>query len=654
MMQSLIVATILFPLLGALIVGIANKRFSYKIAHWVTTICVFIAFVLSCYLFNLVIFKGQTYYGNAYVWGISGDFQFNIGFMLDSLTACMLIVVTFVSLLVHIYSIGYMKGDLGYQRFFSYISLFTFAMLLLVTANNFLQLFIGWEGVGLVSYLLIGFWYDKESANFGALKAFIVNRVGDIGFILGIAATMMYFGTVDYSSVFNQAQNVSTTAAPLIIFVGHPWSAVTVICILLFIGAMGKSAQMPLHVWLPESMEGPTPISALIHAATMVTAGVFMVARMSPLFELSPTALSVILIIGATTALFTGILGTVQHDIKRVVAYSTLSQLGYMTAALGASAFAASIFHLITHAAFKALLFLAAGAVIMAMHHEQDMRKMGGLKKHLPFTYAMFLIGALSLSAIPPFSGFYSKDAIIEAVHGTTLFGSSYAYIALLLGAFITAFYIFRALFLTFHTQERMSAEIREHIKEPGWVVWLPLLLLAIPAIIIGAILAKPLLYSQNAFWGSSLHVALQYDTLISQANEYHNWFAAFLHAFISLPFWFAVAGIFSAWLCCVKFPAIRTAFATRCSILYKILIAKYGFDDFNQWFFVRGTRNLSEWLFKYIDMDLIDHGIVDGSGRLVEACSRLLKRFQSGYIYHYVLAMIVALLAFLIWTLLT
>lgn len=653
-MQNIILAIILFPLLGALIAGLYGKTIGRSAAHWVTSLGVFIAFVLSCYVFKHVVFDGQSYYGNVYAWAISGKFHFNIGFMIDSLTSFMLVTVTFVSFLVHVYSIGYMEGDPGYQRFFSYISLFTFAMLLLVTANNFLQLFIGWEGVGLVSYLLIGFWFNRESANFGALKAFIVNRVGDFGFILGIAGVLTYFGTVDYATVFQMAPTVHSANPQMSLFAGYQWSVITVICILLFIGAMGKSAQVPLHVWLPESMEGPTPISALIHAATMVTAGIFMVTRLSPLYEFSPVALSFIMIIGATTALFTGLLGIVQNDIKRVVAYSTLSQLGYMTAALGASAFAAGIFHLVTHAAFKALLFLSAGAVIIAMHHEQDMRKMGGLRKYLPFTYVMFLIGALSLAAIPPFSGFYSKDAIIEAVHHANLPGAGYAYVMLLAGAFVTALYIFRALFLTFHTNERMDKKTREHIKEPGWVVWLPLLLLAIPSVVIGAVLAWPILYSPNNILGSAINVLPQFDTLSQLAGNYHNFIQAALYGVTTLPFWLAIAGILVAYLGCVKYPEFTENLKRRFAWVYGVLVHKYGFDDFNQIVFVRGTRQVAQWFYKYIDMNIIDDGLVNGSGRFIQFCSKTLKRAQSGYLYHYALAMIVALLAALTWMLLT
>lgn len=648
-MQTIILSIVGLPLLGALIAGFWGKRIGTSLTHWLTSALVCLSLVLACYLAKLVLLDGLSFNQDFYTWALSGNLVFHFGFMIDNLSALILVVVTFVSFLVHIYSVGYMAGDLGYQRFFSYISLFTFAMLLLVSANNFLQLFIGWEGVGLVSYLLIGFWYDKESANFGALKAFIVNRIGDLGFILGIAAIATYFGSVDYQTVFNQAPTLATQSLSI---AGHSCSVLTLICVFLFIGAMGKSAQMPLHVWLPESMEGPTPISALIHAATMVTAGVFMVARMSPLFELSSFALSLIMIIGATTALFTGLLGVVQNDIKRVVAYSTLSQLGYMVAALGASAFTAGIFHLITHAAFKALLFLAAGSVIIAMHHEQDMQKMGGLRKYLPFTYLMFLIGALSLAAIPPFAGFYSKDAIIAAVQQSQLPGAGYAYVALLLGAFITALYIFRALFLTFHTTERMDASLRAELKEPSLFLRVPLLILAIPSVILGALLAWPLLYSPTNFLSKIIVVLPQNDAMKKLTEEYHSFIAAALHGFIMLPCLLALLGILVAWLIC-RFPTITQRLKTIFAWPYKILLAKYGFDDFNQSVFVRGAQKLGDFMYIVVDDGFIDRTLVNGSGRVVERLSKLIKYLQTGYLYHYALAMMIALIAGLVWMLL-
>ena len=475
---ALIIA--LLPLAGSIIAGLFGKQLGRTATHRVVVTLIGLAFFLSCYLFKVMVLNGQpAVEGNFYTWATAGMLRFDIAFLLDRLSATMIMIVLFISFMVHIYTIGYMADDPGYQRFFSYVSLFTFAMLVLVLANNFLLLFFGWEGVGLVSYLLIGFWFKREAATFGSLKAFLVNRIGDIGFILATAAVLMYFGTVSYHEVFNQA--ASAVGKTIEIFPHHEVSVITLICILLFIGAMGKSAQVPLHVWLPESMEGPTPISALIHAATMVTAGIYMVARMSPLFEFSETALSLILVIGGTTAFFMGLLAIVQNDIKRVIAYSTLSQLGYMAVALGASAYDAAIFHLITHAFFKALLFLAAGSVIMALHHEQDMRKMGGLAAYLPVTYLTFVIGSLALCAIPPFSGFYSKDIIIEAVKLSAVPGASYAYLCVLAGAFVTPVYMFRALFMTFHTNDRTDPALHGNIYESPWVVLFPLVVLAMP-----------------------------------------------------------------------------------------------------------------------------------------------------------------------------
>lgn len=639
--QPYIITIILLPLFAAIVAGFWGKTIGRAGAHWVTSGCVGIAFVLSCYIAKLLLIDGApAYNSNVYAWAVSGSFAFHVGFLIDHLSVLLMLIVTFISFLVHIYSIGYMRDDPGYQRFFSYISLFTFAMLTLVTANNFFQLFFGWEAVGVVSYLLIGFWFKKETANFGSLKAFLVNRVGDFGFILGIAAVLAYFGSLDYATVFAQAPGVAQA---------YP-HAITLMCLLLFVGAMGKSAQMPLHVWLPESMEGPTPISALIHAATMVTAGVFMVSRLSPLFELSTAALSTVLVIGAVTAFFTGAIAIVQNDIKRVVAYSTLSQLGYMVAALGASAFAAGIFHLITHAMFKALLFLAAGSVILALHHQQDMRHMGGLRKYLPITFITFFIGALALSAIPPFSGFYSKDAIIEAVHTATIPGASLSYLLLLLGSFVTALYIFRALFLTFFGKPRMDKKLREHIKEQGVVVCLPLIILAILAIVIGAILAGPMVFSQHGLLSGSITVLPEHDVLATLSAHYRNFVAYALHAFATLPFWFAIAGIVVAWLNYVKFPHWPSKIASGSGIIYKVLVNKYGFDSFNQWFFVRGTRYLAGKFYGILDMMIIDEGIINGLGRVITRCSRGLKKLQSGYLYHYAFAMLIGLVALLIW----
>ncbi|MGD8575464.1 MAG: NADH-quinone oxidoreductase subunit L, partial [Thiohalophilus sp.] len=515
-MENVYLWTVLSPLIGAIIAGLFGKKIGRAGAHWVTILGVAVAFVLSAITFKHLVFDGApAFNGSVYTWMVSDGIRFEIGFLVDRLTALMMLVVTFVSLMVHIYTVGYMHDDPGYQRFFSYISLFTFSMLMLVMANNFMQLFFGWEAVGLVSYLLIGFWYTRDSAIYANLKAFLVNRVGDFGFLLGIAAVLMYFGSLDYATVFGKVDQVN--GQTMTIFGDHAWSVITVICILLFIGAMGKSAQVPLHVWLPDSMEGPTPISALIHAATMVTAGIFMVARMSPLFEFSETALAVVMIIGAITAFFMGLLGIVQNDIKRVVAYSTLSQLGYMTVALGASAYAAGIFHLMTHAFFKALLFLAAGSVIIAMHHEQDIRKMGGLKKYMPITYWTSLIGSLALIGFPGFAGFYSKDAIIvAAVHASHIPGSQLVYIAVLLGVFITALYSFRMFFLVFHGKERMDDHTREHLHESPWVVTVPLILLAIPSVIAGYV--APSIF--GTYFGDAIQVLPEHDTLANVAEH--------------------------------------------------------------------------------------------------------------------------------------
>lgn len=642
------------PLVGALIAGLFGKKIGRSGAHWITTSLVGLSLVISLLIAKHVLFDSQSFQGTIYTWGVSGSFTFNVGFMIDRLSALMMVVVTFVSFLVHIYTIGYMEGDPGYQRFFSYISLFTFAMLMLVTSDNFLQIFFGWEAVGVVSYFLIGFWFKREPANFGSLKAFLANRVGDFGFLLGIAAVLHTFGTLDFATIFANAGAVAAKDIHVSIIPGTHWSLITLICLLMFIGAMGKSAQVPLHVWLPESMEGPTPISALIHAATMVTAGVFMVSRMSPLFELSQTALTVVLVIGATGALFTGFLAIVQHDIKRVIAYSTLSQLGYMVAALGASAFTAGMFHLATHACFKALLFLGAGSVIIAMHHDQDMRNMGNLRKYMPITYITFLIGALSLSAIPPFSGFYSKDAIIEAVREATIPGAGYAYICVCFGAFVTALYTFRAFFLTFHTKERMNDEARSHLKESPAVVWVPLAILAVPSIIAGAIFAGPMLYSHTgSLLGNSVYVASQYDVMGELAHHWHGPWQAAIHSVTTLPFWLALAGIFVAWLTCVKLPHSREKLTQRFPRTYSVLIAKYGFDDFNQIVLVRGCRKLAYCIFRFADAKFIDDWLVNGSGRLVNNVSRVARHTQTGYLYHYAFAMILGLVVFLIWLLL-
>ena len=648
---NLTLAVVFFPLVGAIIAGLFGRQVGRAGAHWVTTLGVGFSLLCSLVLFKFYMFDHIPNVNETlYTWGYSGAYTFNVGFLIDQLTVLMMVTVNLISFLVHIYSIGYMEGDPGYQRFFSYMSLFTFFMLILTAANNFLLLFFGWEGVGLVSYLLIGFWFKKESANQGSLKAFLVNRVGDFGFLIAIAAIFDYFGSLDYATVFSLAP--SFAAETISIFPGTPWLLMSFICILLFIGAMGKSAQIPLHIWLPESMEGPTPISALIHAATMVTAGVYMVARMSPLYELSSQALGFVLVLGATGALFLGILAVVENDIKRVIAYSTMSQLGYMMAGNGASAYSAGMFHLVTHAFFKALLFLAAGAVIIAMHHEQNMRRMGNLRKYLPITYITFLIGALSLSAIPPFSGFFSKDAIIEAVERATMVpGAQYAYICLLLAVFVTAFYMFRAFFMTFHGKERGMNY--EKIKEPRWVVLIPLILLAIPSLVLGLILVKPILYDHVPILSRSIYVAPEHDVLAQMAHDYPGILGSIGHAFLSLPLWFALAGIATAWVFYVRLPELPSTLQQRFNLIYKLLVNKYGFDAFNQLVFVKGSQKLSNFLYQVADMKIIDSGLVNGAGRAVNRLSQFLRQAQSGYLYHYAFAMILGLFALLVWMLL-
>lgn len=652
-LKILLLVITLAPLLGSVMAGLAGKGIGRRGAHWVTIFFVAIAFVCALIVAKwYIVDHTAAYQVTLYNWALSGKYQFNIGFLIDRLSAMMLVIVTFVSFMVHIYSMGYMADDPGYQRFFSYVSLFTFAMLCLVLANNFLLLYFGWEGVGLVSYLLIGFWFNKDTAVFGSLKAFLANRVGDAGFLLGIAVVLMYFGSVNYLAVFSQVNSVASQSIGF--FPGMHWSPITLTCILLLIGAMGKSAQMPLHVWLPESMEGPTPISALIHAATMVTAGVYMITRMSPLFEHSTTALSVVLVIGASTCLFTGIIGFVQQDVKRVVAYSTLSQLGYMIAALGASAFAAGMFHLFMHACFKALLFLSAGSVIVAMHHDQDMRRMGGLWKYMPVTYICFLIGALSLSAVPPFSGFYSKDSIIAAVSASHIPGSGYATFCVTAGAFVTAFYIFRAFFLTFHGKEKMSEDVKRHLKESPWSMKLPMIALAIPSVIMGALLVKPILYSpNNPLLGAGVYVAPAHDVLARLLPSFHGAWMMFWHAFVTLPFWLAVLGIFTAWALCIKWPQFADMLKMRFEFIYNIMLRKYGFDDFNQIIFVRGAVSIARWCFNRGDKTFVDDVCVNGVGRLIQFYSSASRQLQTGYINHYAFAMMLGLIAFMVWFLL-
>jgi NADH-quinone oxidoreductase subunit L len=654
--QQLSLIILLGPLVAGLLASMAGKLLGRAGAHSITILSIAISLALSLYLAKLIIWDGVLPYNGAwYTWAISGNFQFDIGFLIDQLSVSMMVVVTFVSLAVHVYTIGYMHDDPGYQRFFGYISLFTFFMLLLIMSNNLMALFVGWEGVGLISYLLIGFWFNRESAVQGSLKAFLVNRVGDFGFLLGIAVIFHYFRSVGFAEIFAQIEQtpdaVHTTMA---LWPGmDEVKVVTVAGILLFIGAMGKSAQVPLHVWLPESMEGPTPISALIHAATMVTAGIYLVARMSPLFEQSETALSMILIVGATGALFTGILAIVQQDIKRVIAYSTLSQLGYMVVALGASAFAAGMFHLVTHAFFKALLFLAAGSVIIAMHHEQDIRKMGNLRKYMPITYITFLLGSLSLAAVPPFSGFFSKDTIIEAVHISETTGAQYAYWCVLLGAFVTALYTFRVFFVVFHTKERMDDHTREHLHETPWVVWLPLVVLAVPSVGIGAMLIDPFIYDIKDWFGRSIFILEKHNVLVTLAQTYKGPWAMMLHALSTPTFWLTLLGIATAWLAYIRYPAIPARLAARFSGLYAVLMNKYGFDAFNQRVFIQGTRDLSEGLYKG-DVRVLDGQLVMGSSRSIAWSASIMRRLQTGYIYHYALIMVVSLLALLLWLILS
>lgn len=640
----------LAPLFGAIVAGLFGKLLGRTLTHRITIALVGVSLFASIQVF-LDVMAGHTFNGTVYTWLTTGDTSFHVGFLIDQLTVTMMLVVTSVSLMVHIYTIGYMSEDAGYQRFFSYISLFTFSMLMLVMANNFMQLFFGWEAVGLVSYLLIGFWYDRPTAIYANLKAFLVNRVGDFGFLLGIGLVLMVFGTLDYAAVFATAASHADDMAPI---AGMSVNLLTAICILLFIGAMGKSAQFPLHVWLPDSMEGPTPISALIHAATMVTAGIFMVARMSPLFELSDTALSFVMVTGAITALFMGFLGIIQNDIKRVIAYSTLSQLGYMFVALGASAYSVGIFHLMTHAFFKALLFLAAGSVIIAMHHDQDIRNMGGLRKYMPITWITFLIGSLALIGTPFFSGFYSKDSIIEAVSLSHLSGSGFAYFAVVAGVFVTAFYSFRLYFLVFHGKERFGkAHHHDHDHDhhhglaPGqkphetpWVVWLPLVLLAIPSVMIGYVAIEPMLFGD--YFKESIYIAEHHAAMSELRAEFHGPFAMVLHSLSSLPLWLAIAGVACSAFFYLRRPDIPAAIQKRFQWLYTLLDNKYYFDRFNDWFFAGGARGLSSFLSKFADKFLIDGLMVNGTAGMVGKFSGVVRKFQTGYIYHYAFTMIV------------
>jgi len=656
-MQQLYLLIPLVPLAASIVVGLWGPRLGRTTSHRICIAGVMVSTLASGWVLSDVL-AGHNFNGDIYTWMISGGVKFAIGFLIDPLTALMITVVSFVSLMVHIYTIGYMADDPGYTRFFSYISLFTFSMLMLVMANNFLQLFFGWEAVGLVSYLLIGFWYERPTAIYANLKAFLANRVGDFGFVLGIGLIVAYLGTLDYETAFKAAPQLAGTSINL---VGDAqWSLMTAICIGLFVGAMGKSAQVPLHVWLPDSMEGPTPISALIHAATMVTAGIFMVARMSPLFELSDTALSFVTVIGATTALFMAVLGIVQHDIKRVVAYSTLSQLGYMACALGASAYSAAIFHLMTHAFFKALLFLGAGSVIIAMHHEQDMRKMGGLKKYMPITYWTMVIGSLALAGIPPFAGFFSKDAIIEAVQLSRVPGHTYAQFAVTAGVLLTALYSFRLIFLTFHGEERFRhAQTHDDAhghdehghadpQESPWVVTLPLVVLAIGSIYTGWAYVGDTVFGD--FFGSSIAVAEQHPGVAEMREEWHGQVAFILHALAGLPLWLGVAGIVAAWFFWLRRPELPGRIAASLGGLYTLLVNNYFFDKFNDWFFAGGFRKIGTIASDVGDRSVIDGFFVNGSARVVAATSALLRHIQTGRVYHYAFAMILSVFALLTW----
>jgi NADH-quinone oxidoreductase subunit L len=642
------------PLVGAIVAGLFGKAIGRAGAHWVTIVGVTVSLGCSILVMQDVL-AGNTFNGALYTWMEAGGLKLEIGFLVDRLTAVMMVVVTFVSLMVHIYTIGYMAEDPGYQRFFSYISLFTFSMLMLVMANNFLQLFFGWEAVGLVSYLLIGFWYTRPTAIYANLKAFLVNRVGDFGFLMGIGLIAAYAGSLDYATVFAKGNDLAAINETV-----TGWPLITAICIGLFIGAMGKSAQFPLHVWLPDSMEGPTPISALIHAATMVTAGIFMVSRMSPLFELSDTALSFVIIIGAITALFMALIAIVQTDIKRVIAYSTLSQLGYMTVALGASAYSAAIFHLMTHAFFKAVLFLGAGSVIIAMHHEQDMRRMGGLRKYMPITYLTVLIGALANAGLPPFAGFFSKDSIIEAVQLSHIWGAGFAYFALLAGVFIGGFYSFRLVFFAFHGEERFRHAGGHHgdhgdhghghhaePHESPMVVTIPLILLAIPAIFAGFLIG-PMLF--GGYFGDAIFIGENHTSLELMKEEFHGVLPMILHGLMALPFWLAISGAGTAWFLYIVRPDLPAVIKKKFATIAWILEEKYGFDRFNDWFFAGGARGLGRGLWKAGDQVLIDGLAVNGSANAVGRLAGVVRLLQSGHLYQYAFSMIVGVFLLLWW----
>ena len=657
--MTLYLTIALAPLVGCLLAGLFGNQIGRRGAHCATISGVAISALLSAYvLYGFATGSRAKFDENVYTWLTMGGVDFSVGFLVDSLTAMMMMVVTSVSLMVHIYTIGYMHDEeVGYQRFFSYISLFTFSMLMLIMSNNFIQLFFGWEAVGLVSYLLIGFYFKRDSAIFANLKAFLVNRVGDFGFVLGIGLVLAYFGgSLRYQDVFAYLPNVEGMK-----FLGT--DLITVTCLLLFVGAMGKSAQFPLHVWLPDSMEGPTPISALIHAATMVTAGLFMVSRMSPMYEMSTTALSVIMIIGAITALFMGFLGTIQNDIKRVIAYSTLSQLGYMTVALGVSAYSIAMFHVMTHAFFKALLFLAAGSVIIGMHHDQDMRNMGNLRKYMPITWATMLIGNLSLIGTPLFSGFYSKDSIIEAVHASNLTGSGFAYFAVLASVFVTAFYAFRQYFIVFHGKERWREHHAEHghddahhhglspndnPHESPWVVTLPLVLLAIPSLIIGALTIKPLLYGD--FFKDVIYVNHDiHPVMTKMAEEFHGVFGMVTHSLTSPVLYLAIAGVVVAWFLYVKAPSVPAKIQAACKPIYTLLDNKYYLDTLYFNVFAKGSRKLGEFFWKVGDIMIIDNGIVNGSAKLVGAVAAQVRKAQTGFIYTYAAVMVFGVLVMIV-----
>jgi NADH-quinone oxidoreductase subunit L len=654
---STLLAIAFAPLAGAILAGVFGTALGgawlgRKLSHSLTILGVLVSFVLSAQTLNLVAQHGARFNDTIYTWMVVGNLKMEVGFLVDGLTAMMMCVVTFVSLMVHIYTMGYMEEDEGYNRFFAYISLFTFAMLMLVMSNNLLQLFFGWEAVGLVSYLLIGFWFNKPSAVFANMKAFLVNRVGDFGFILGIGLIAAYAGSLNYTEIFTKASELGALRLP-----GTSWMLVTVICICLFIGAMGKSAQFPLHVWLPDSMEGPTPISALIHAATMVTAGIFMVARMSPLFELSDTALNLIMVVGSITALFMGFLGIVQNDIKRVVAYSTLSQLGYMTVALGASAYSVAVFHLMTHAFFKALLFLGAGSVIMGMHHNQDIRYMGGVRKYMPITWITSLLGSLALIGTPLFSGFYSKDSIIEAVAASHLPASGWAYFSVMAGVFITAFYSFRMYFLVFHGKERFDQNPEAHHghgdhhdpHESPWVVTVPLVLLAIPSVLIGYFTIEPMLF------GDFFQDAIKVNTVIHPAmhalhEEFHGAWAMAVHALSSVPLLLALSGLTLSYYMYMINPSLPAAVMNRFRPLHTLLVNKYYLDAFNENVLARGSRGLATVLWKGGDQSVIDGFVVNGSWKLVGMVSRWSRRLQTGFLYHYALVMILGMYGLITW----